>query len=234
MRRCRTFLIYSFFFLHSYSIWYYTLIHARLYSLQERLRLDVFFLSLNNFSFDSKFLFQRELYTLKATHFFFFNFEIVTILNCFSNTMSIIIRIVDMMFFRVSKNLIIFVVLISLFNRICRSRQFEHANSTCRIVMTSWSHEHISEIVSNTQRSFKKKLKFIFLIRNYVNRSLYDLYLSLYNNICFDVIFDVNRRKCFLFVSLLYRDSHLFLILIRINIVMTTIFRRVSNDIDNL
>ena len=51
---------------------------------------------------------------------------------------------------------------------------------------------------------------------------------------CFDVIFDVNRRKCFSFVSLLHRDSHLFLILMRINIVKTTISRRVSSDIDNL
>ena len=37
---------------------------------------------------------------------------------------------------------------------------------------------------------------------------------------CFDVIFDANRRRYFSFVSLLYRDSHLFLILMRINIVI--------------
>ena len=91
-------------------------------------------------------------------------------------------RIVDMMFFRVSRILIIFVVLISLLNRICKSRQFEHANNTCRIVMTSWSHEHVSEITSNTQRSFRNKLKFIFFMRSYVSRALYDLCLSLCSN----------------------------------------------------
>ena len=98
--------------------------YARFYSLQERLRLDVSFLSLNSFSINSEFSFQRELYAFKATHFFFFNFEIVTILNCFNNAMSIIIRIVDMMFFRVFKILIIFIVLISLLNRIYKFRQF--------------------------------------------------------------------------------------------------------------
>ena len=113
------------------------LTYARFYSLQERLRLDVFFLSLNNFLFNSKFFLQRELYALRAAHFFFFNFEVVTILNCFSNAMSIIMRIVDVVSFRVSRILIIFVVLISLFNRICKSLQFEHASNTCRIVMTS-------------------------------------------------------------------------------------------------
>ena len=113
------------------------LTHARFYSLQERLRLDVSFLSLNNFLFNSKFLLQRELYALRAAHFFFFNFEIVTILNCFNNAMSIIMRIVDVMLFRVSRILIIFVVLISFLNRIYRFRQFEHASNTCRIVMTS-------------------------------------------------------------------------------------------------
>ena len=96
------------------------LIHARFYSLQERLRLDVFFLSFNNFSFNSEFLFQRELYALRATHFFNFNCEIVTILNCFNNAMSIIMRIVDVMFFRVSRILIIHVVLISFLDRICK------------------------------------------------------------------------------------------------------------------
>ena len=222
------------FFFNSYSIWHYMLTHARFYSLQGRLCLDVSFLSLSNLSFNSKFLLQRELYALRAAHFFFFNFEIVTILNCFNNAMSIIMRIVDVMFFRVSRILIIFVVLIFLLNRICRSRQFEHASNTCRIVMTSWSHEHVSEITSSTQRSFKNKLKFIFSMRSCVNRALYDLCLSLCSNMCFDVIFDVNRRKCFSFVSLIHRDSHLFLILMRINIVMTTIFRCVSSDIDNL
>ena len=113
------------------------LTHARFYSLQKRLRLDVSFLSFSNFSFNSKFLLQRELYALKATHFFFFNFEIATILNCFNNAMSIIMRIVDVMLFRVSRILIIFVVLIFLLNRICKSLKFEHVNSTCRIVMTS-------------------------------------------------------------------------------------------------
>ena len=41
------------------------------------------------------------------------------------------------MSFRVFKILIIFFVLIFLFNRIYKFRQFEHANNTCRIVMTS-------------------------------------------------------------------------------------------------
>ena len=156
------------------------------------------------------------------------------ILNRFSNAISIIMRIVDMMLFRVSKILIIFVMLISLLNRICRSRQFEHASNMCRIVMTSWSHEHVSEIISSTQRSFRNKLKFIFSMRSYVNRALCDLCLSLCSSMCFDVIFDASRRKCFSFVSLLHRDSHLFLILMRINIVKTTTSRRVSSDIDNL
>ena len=135
------FLISIKFFLNSYSIWHYILIHARFYSLQERLRLDIFFLSFSSFSFNLEFLLQRERYALRVTHFFFFNLEIVTILNCFSNSISIIIRIVDMMFFRVSKILIVFVVLIFLFNRIYRFRQFEHANNIYRIVMTSWLHE---------------------------------------------------------------------------------------------
>ena len=225
--------IMSDFFFNSYSIWHHLLTHARFYSLQEHLRLDVLFLSFNNLSCNSDFLLQWELYALKAAH-FFFNFEIVTILNCFDNAMSIIMRIVDVMLFRVSRILIIFVVLISFLNRICRSRQFEHVSNTCRIVMTSWSHEHVSEITSSTQRSFKNKLKFIFSMRSCVSKALCDLYLSLCNNMCFDVIFDVNHRKCFSFVSLLHRDSHLFLILIHINIVKTTISRRVSNDINNL
>ena len=164
----------SIFFFYSYSIWYRILIHARFYSLQERLRLDVLFLSFSNFLFNSEFFLQRELYAFRAVHFFFFNIEIVTILNCFSNTMSIIIRIVDVMSFRVFRILIIFIVLISLLNRICRSLQFEHANNTCRIVMMSWLHEHVFEITSNTQRSFKNKLKFIFSMRSYVSKA-YDL-----------------------------------------------------------
>ena len=109
--------LFMIFFFNSYSIWHHMLTHARFYNLQERLRLDVSFLSLNNFSFNSEFFLQRELYALKATHFFFFNFEIVTILNCFNNAMSIIIRIVDVIFFRVFKILIIFVVLISVTNK---------------------------------------------------------------------------------------------------------------------
>ena len=225
--------VYIFFF-NSYSIWHHMLTHTKFYSLQERLRLDVSFPSSNNLSFNSEFLLQRELYTLRAAQFFFFNFEIVTILNCFNNVVSIIMRIVDMMLFRVLKILILFVVLISFFNHICKFRQFEHASSTCRIVMTSWSHEHISEITSSTQRSFKNKLKFIFSMRSCVSKALCDLCLSLCNNMCFDVIFDINYRKCFSFVSLLHRDSHLFLTLMRINIVKTTISRRVSSDIDNL
>ena len=79
-----------------------------------------YFLSLSNFLFNSEFLLQRELYTFRAAHFFFFNFEVVTILNCINNTMSIIIRIVNIVSFRVSRILIIFIVLISLLNRICR------------------------------------------------------------------------------------------------------------------
>ena len=209
------------------------LTHARFYSLQEHLRLDVSFLSLSNSSCNSNFLHQRELYALRAAH-FFFNFEIVTILNCFSHTMFIIILIVDVIFFRVFKILIIFIVLIFFLNRICRFRQFEHASNTCRIVMTSWSHEHVFKIISSTQRSFRNKLKFIFSMRSCVSKALCDLCLSLCNNMCFDVIFDINYRKCFSFVSLLHRDSHLFLILMRINIVKTTISRRVSSDIDNL
>ena len=43
-----------------YWIWHYMMIHARFYSLQERLRLDISFLSLNNFSFNLEFLFQQE------------------------------------------------------------------------------------------------------------------------------------------------------------------------------
>ena len=147
-------LFYLFLFFNSYSIWHYILTHARFYSLQERLCLDVSFLSSSNFSFNLEFFLQRELDAFQAAYFFFFNFEIVTILNCFNNTMFIIIRIVDMMLFRVFKILIIFVVLISLLNCICKSCQFEHASNTCRIVMTSWSYEHVSEITSNTSRSF--------------------------------------------------------------------------------
>ena len=147
--------------------------------------------------------------------------------------MSIIIRIVDVMFFRVFRIFIIFVVLVSLLNRIYRSRQFEHASNTCRIVMILWSYEHVFEITSNTQRSFRNRLKFIFSMRSCVNRALCDLRFSLCNSMCFDVIFDVNRRKCSSFVSLLHRDSYLFLILMRINIVITIIFRRVSINIDS-
>ena len=137
--KSKFFLIIIIFFYNSYSIWYHILIHARFYNLQKRLRLDVFFLSLNNFLFNLEFFFQREFYALRATHFFFFNFEIVTILNYFNNAMSIIIRIVDVISFRVFRILIIFVILIILLHRNCKFRQFEHVNSTCRIVMTSWS-----------------------------------------------------------------------------------------------
>ena len=156
-------------------------------------------------------------------------FWIVSIVWCLSSCVSSM-----WCFFRVFKILIIFIVLISLLNRIYKFCQFEHANNICRIVMTSWSHEHVFEITSSTQRSFKNKLKFIFSMRSCVSKALCDLCLSLCNNMCFDVIFDANRRKCFSFVSLLHRDSHLFLTLMRINIVKTTISRRVSSDIDSL
>ena len=71
-------------------------------------------------------------------------------------------------------------------------------------------------------------------MRSCVNRVLYDLFLSLSSNMYFDVIFDVNRRRCSLFVLLIHRDFYLFLILIRINIVIATIFRRVSKNMSNL
>ena len=208
------------------------LIHARFYSLQERLRLDVFFLSLNYLSFNLKFLLQRELYVFRAIHFFSFNFETTMILNCFSSFVFNIMRSVDVILSRVLRIFDIFVMLIFLFKRIRRSLQFEHDRSTCRIVMTLCSHEHELEIISSTQRSFKNKLKSIFSVRSCVNRALCDLCLLLCNNMCFDVIFDASRRRCSSLMSLLHLDFSFFLTLMHINIAMTTIFRRIFVDID--
>ena len=121
-----------------------------------------------------------------------------------------IMRNVNVILFCVLKIFDIFMMFIFLFKRIRRFLQFEHDKRTCRIVMTLYSHEHNLKIISSTQRSFKNKLKFIFLIRSYINRALCDLCLSLCNNICFEVIFAINCRKCFLFVSFLYFDFRLF------------------------